>query len=104
MTVPVMTDPDERIVEEVHCSECDVPISAIPGWYAGVNVRFTCDACRQKSPKIAAAPAAEVEAPRSGALLDGDSEIEPALDDIDVEDIELEDGDTDAEGDTADEA
>jgi hypothetical protein len=97
MTVPVLNEPDERIVEEVHCSECGVPIPAIPGWYAAVNVRFTCDTCRQKSPKLAApVPAAVVDTPRA-ALVDGDGENEPALDDIDVEDLGLEDADADAD-------
>jgi hypothetical protein len=99
MTVPVLNDPDERVVEEVHCSECGVPIPAIPGWYAQVNVRFTCDTCRQKSPKLAApVPSADIESPR-GALADGDSDSEPALDDIDVDDLGLDEADADADAD-----
>ena len=94
--------PDERIVEEVHCSECGVPIPAIPGWYANVNVRFTCDTCRQKSPKLAApVPPVDADSPRA-ALADGETEgDEPALDDIDVDDIELDEADADVEPDAA---
>jgi hypothetical protein len=92
-------DPEERAVEEAHCSECGVPISAIPSWYANVAVRFTCDNCRQKSPKLTPglpAAAADVEAPRATAI-DPDAEVEPALDDIDIDEVEIEDADADAE-------
>lgn len=98
MSTPVVVDPDERAVEEVHCSECGVPISAIPAWYANVAVKFTCDQCRQKSPKLTAGlPVAETESPRSSAV-DTDGEGEGALDDIDIEDAdtEIDDADLDA--------
>ncbi|HVK02507.1 MAG TPA: hypothetical protein VM490_03480 [Armatimonadaceae bacterium] len=85
---------DERVVEEVHCAECGVPMTAIPNWYATVRVKFTCDTCRQKSPRMnAAAPAAEVEANRESAV---DTDLEEGLEDEDVEaeddavEIELE--------------
>lgn len=55
VTLPAV-DPDEKHIEEVHCSECNRPIPAIPNWYAQVRVHFTCDACRQKSPRLATAP------------------------------------------------
>jgi hypothetical protein len=99
MTVPATTREiqDERIVEEVHCTECNVPIPSIPGWYASVNVRFTCDACRQKSGRsIAALAPPEVETSRSSS--DGDSDNDPALDEIDDADIELDDADAEADG------
>lgn len=84
---------DERAVEEAHCSDCGAPISAIPSWYANVAVRFTCDNCRQKSPRLAAAaPALEIDSPRA-AIIDPETDAEPALEDIDVDDIEIEDGD-----------
>lgn len=91
-------DPDERIVEEVHCIECGVPISAIPSWYANVNVRFTCDNCRQKSPR---------PGQPSAALVDGDGvrstddalETDPdiAVDDVDIDDTEIDDTDAETE-------
>jgi hypothetical protein len=96
MTFPALAanvEPDERVVEEVHCSECGLPISTIPNWYANVHVKFTCDLCRQKSPRLAAAvTATETEAAR--ASQDGDGEIEPAIDEIEVDDIEIDDADT----------
>jgi len=97
-TAPI--EQDERAVEEAHCAECGVPISAIPSWYANVAVRFSCDNCRQKSPRLAAAPVPSLDADTatvtSGAIdteLDGDA----ALEDIDVEDIEIDDAELDSE-------
>jgi hypothetical protein len=95
MTFPALAanvEPDERVVEEVHCSECGLPISTIPNWYANVHVKFTCDLCRQKSPRLAASAAtADAEVVRASG--EGDGEIEPALDEIEVDDIEIEDSD-----------
>jgi len=88
-TSTVTVDPDERAVEEVHCIECGAPISAIPSWYATVHVKFTCDVCRQKSPRLgqsvaaASSGGADGEALRDPALIgevDGDGEL--ALDDV----------------------
>lgn len=99
MTFPALAanvEPDERVVEEVHCSECGLPISTIPNWYANVHVKFTCDLCRQKSPRLAAAVVAADVDVRATAQ-EGDGEIEPALDEIEVDDIEIDDADTDTE-------
>ncbi len=93
-----MTDPDEVEVEEVHCAECNVPMPAIPAWYAKVNVRFTCDNCRQKSPgRLAAAPAAAEESATavSGVDLDLDG-AEDADEDVDAE-MEEDDASGEAE-------
>ncbi|GAB4464694.1 MAG: hypothetical protein OHK0029_34880 [Armatimonadaceae bacterium] len=90
---------DERVVEEVHCSECGLPIPTIPNWYATVNVKFTCDACRQKGPRLGTPLALDPEARASseedsdGPALDEEAEGE---DDIDTEEIE----DTDEVDDT----
>lgn len=92
---------DERAVEEVHCSECGMPISAIPAWYANVNVKFTCDSCRQKSPRLSPTlPSAEAaETPRVAGSIDSELDAEPALEDIDVDDLEIELDDAEAEAD-----
>ncbi len=98
MTFPALAanvEPDERVVEEVHCSECGLPISTIPNWYANVHVKFTCDLCRQKSPRLAASVAADTESARASST-DGDGESEPALDEIEVDDIEIDDADSDS--------
>lgn len=100
MTFPALAanvEPDERVVEEVHCSECGLPIPTIPNWYANVHVKFTCDLCRQKSPRLAASMvAAEADSARSSSG-EGDGEIEPALDEIEVDDIEMDDADSDSD-------
>ena len=92
-------DPDERIVEEVHCIECGVPISAIPSWYANVNVKFTCDNCRQKSPRPGQSASALVDGDgvrsTDGAL--GDTDPDLAVDDVDIDDAEIDDTDAEAE-------
>ena len=60
----------------------------IPSWYASVNVKFTCDNCRQKSPRLSPIPSLEPEA--HSAIL-SDTEAEPILEDaeIDAEDLEV---------------
>jgi len=39
------------IYDVVYCSDCKKPIRSVPVWLAGVNVRFTCESCRQKHPR-----------------------------------------------------
>lgn len=39
------------VYETVYCCECEKPVKAVPAWLAGVKVRFSCEACRQKHPK-----------------------------------------------------
>lgn len=105
MTTPATTgaattaEPPERVVEEVHCVDCGAPMSSIPGWYAAVAVKFSCDACRQKSPRLAAAaalPAASTAAaavdvepraavPLDGADADADAEVDAGVEDVDLE-------------------
>ena len=103
-------DPDEKHVEEAHCSECNKPISAIPNWYAQVRVKFTCDACRQKSPRLATAPPAFAAGGPAVAVVavvapviadDPDAALDPdALDPEAEADL---DEDVEAEADEADE-
>ena len=107
-TISPAVDPDERAVEEVHCIECGAPISSIPNWYATVNVRFTCDTCRQKSPRLgqssAAAPSAiagDSETTGESGIL-GDADPDLALDDVEIED-DTEDISLDEVGDVEEE-
>lgn len=98
MTFPALAanvEPDERVVEEVHCSECGLPIPTIPNWYANVHVKFTCDLCRQKSPRLAASVVAADSDTRASSQEDG--EIEPALDEIEVDDIEMDESESDTD-------
>jgi len=94
MTMPSATtatpaiEQDERPVEEVRCSESGVPLPSIPAWYATVDVKFVSNSVR-KSNALTAGLLNEADAPRAAA--ETDAELEPALDEIDVDDIELED-------------
>jgi hypothetical protein len=90
-----VAEPIEQNVEEVHCVDCGVPMPSIPGWYAGVNVRFSCDACRQKSPRLNALPAVDSAPLRSAVVADTDAE--PILEDADLEADAVEDIDVDVD-------
>lgn len=92
-TIPrgtVVDEKDERAVEEAHCTECNVPMAAIPAWYANVRVRFTCDSCRQKSSRLPpVAPVLETPLRATGeAAVEGEDEI--AIDDLEGEDVDVE--------------
>ena len=61
------------IYEVVYCSDCKKPVKSVPSWLASVNVRFTCESCRQKHPRGVVG----FDAPpgvRVGGDLDGDGE------------------------------
>ncbi len=47
-----MTNLEDLTVHEVACFECNKPIAAIPTWLAGATVKFQCEECRQKHPRI----------------------------------------------------
>ena len=91
-----VVEPDEKVVEEVHCVECGAPIPAIPAWYAQVRLKFTCDTCRQKSPRLSALPTAAL-APESVVAAD---DVESGLDDVALDpeiadDLEVDEPDVD---------
>jgi hypothetical protein len=85
MTLPTMIE-DERPVEEVRCAETGVPLSAIPSWYAAVNVKFVSNAAKKSNASYNQLLATELE--NRGA---GDGEVEPALDEIEIDELELDD-------------
>jgi len=102
-------DPDEKFVEEVHCSECNKPITAIPNWYAQVRVKFICDDCRQKSPRLVAAatlPAAAAVPPdettRIAEVGEVGDEVEAAIDDVIDPELDAELGTDEPEEEAAD--
>jgi hypothetical protein len=39
------------VYEVVYCSECEKPIKSVPSWLGSVNVKFSCETCRQKHPR-----------------------------------------------------
>ena len=43
---------EDTTLHEVSCSECRKPISSIPAWLADAKVKFQCEECRQKHPRI----------------------------------------------------
>ena len=43
---------EDLALNEASCCECGKPISSIPSWLAGAKVKFQCEECRQKHPRI----------------------------------------------------
>ena len=43
-------------IAEVVCAECGKPISSIPQWLCGITVKFQCEECRQRHPKVPGMP------------------------------------------------
>src|SRR5260221_216815 len=43
---------EDLSLNEAACCECRKPISTIPSWLAGAKVKFQCEECRQKHPRI----------------------------------------------------
>jgi phage FluMu protein Com len=35
----------------ITCAECNKVLDKVPAWYATVNIRFVCDACRKVNPQ-----------------------------------------------------
>jgi phage FluMu protein Com len=35
----------------ITCAECNKILDKVPAWYATVNIRFVCDACRKVNPQ-----------------------------------------------------
>lgn len=87
-----MTSLEDTSLTEVHCFECGKPISSIPPWLAGAKVKFQCEECRQKHPRVPGM--AELE-PRRGlndadelgdlaeVAEDSDEETEEESDEVD---------------------
>ena len=84
---------EDMTLSEVTCFECGKPISSVPPWLAGAKVKFQCEECRQKHPRVPGM--ADLE-PRRG-LTD--------VDELgDLGEIAEEVGDEDLEDEVADEA
>jgi hypothetical protein len=62
-----MSTLEDTSISEVSCYECGKPISSIPPWLAGAKVKFQCEECRQKHPRVPGM--ADLE-PRRGADID----------------------------------
>lgn len=59
---------DDMTISEVSCFECNKPISSIPPWMAGASVKFQCEECRQKHPRVPGM--LELETRRGSASVD----------------------------------
>ena len=86
-----MLNLDDTSISEVNCFECHKPISSIPAWMAGATVKFQCEECRQKHPRIPGM--ADLEArrivPDTDELSDlGDMPEDPDEEDMDEEVVE----------------
>jgi hypothetical protein len=84
----------DLILNEVRCSECNRPIPAIPHWLSDAAVKFQCEECRQKHPRI---PTLEIDPRRAVSDVD-------ELVDVDVVDDVEDDEDADEELDPVEEA
>ncbi len=87
-----MSTLEDLTVHEVSCFECNKPIAAIPTWLAGANVKFQCEECRQKHPRIPGM--ADLELRRSSVEVDELSALGDVVDDVSGDDEDEEpDGD-----------
>lgn len=43
---------EDLTLNEVRCYECNKPMPSIPAWLATAKVKFQCEECRQKHPRV----------------------------------------------------
>lgn len=79
---------DDTTISEVSCFECNKPISSIPPWMAGASVKFQCEECRQKHPRVPGM--LELETRRAAVDVDELGELAQVADDTGDEDAEEE--------------
>jgi hypothetical protein len=89
---------EDASLKEVTCSECHKPITTIPAWLAGADVKFQCEECRQKHPRVPGMAEAE---PRRGIASDvdelGDLSVVEEIVEEDVEEEVVDEHDDYAE-------
>ena len=74
---------DELELHEAACSECGKPIPAIPLWLADAKVRFQCEECRQKHPRVPGM--AEVDLRRGASPSDEPVEMDEPSEEVEEE-------------------
>ena len=79
---------EDTSLSEVSCYECGKPISSIPPWLAGAKVKFQCEECRQKHPRVPGM--ADLE-PRRGADVDEMAEVSEVIEEDEEEEEEADD-------------
>ena len=72
---------EDLALNEASCCECGKPISSIPSWLAGAKVKFQCEECRQKHPRIPGM--ADLDPRRTAAAADEVADVEEV---VEVED------------------
>ena len=77
---------EDLSLNEATCSECKKPISTIPSWLAGAHVKFQCEECRQKHPRIPGM--AEIDTRRSLAAHDDVADTDEVVDEVDEDEDE----------------
>jgi len=75
---------EDMTLNESTCCECGKPIPSIPSWLADAKVKFQCEECRQKHPRIPGM--ADLDPRRTAAATDELGE----LDEVAPEEEELE--------------
>ncbi len=80
---------EDLSLNEATCSECRKPISTIPSWLAGAHVKFQCEECRQKHPRIPGM--ADIDPRRSLAAHDEPADPEDVVEEVDEDEEEMAD-------------
>jgi hypothetical protein len=73
----------ELELHEAACAECGKPMSTIPLWLADAKVKFQCEECRQKHPRVPGM--VEMDLRRGAASDDVPVESEEHVDESDEE-------------------
>ena len=73
----------EQELHEAACRECGKPIRTIPLWLADANVKFQCEECRQKHPRVPGM--ADMDLRRGIAAGDEPVEVEEHVDEVEEE-------------------
>ena len=79
---------EELLLNEATCAECRKPISAIPSWLAGAKVKFQCEECRQKHPRIPGM--VDIDPRRTVAAVDTSRDPDEIVEDVVEEEVEDE--------------
>jgi len=86
-----MSTLEDTSLHEVSCFECGKPISSIPPWLAGAKVKFQCEECRQKHPRVPGM--ADLEPRRGGADADELGDLNEVVEEHEEEAEEEEEAD-----------
>ena len=90
-----MSTLEDTSISEVSCFECGKPISSIPPWLAGAKVKFQCEECRQKHPRVPGM--ADLEPRRGAADVDKIDELADVVDEVEEEEAEEDEAEDMAE-------